>query len=278
MPESETGAPKIAERGAPGRFHLAALRIDGPALRAPLDLPSPALTLRQRRGPLSHATHVLAQASLCQATLSRDTLCPKRTPALICETCGPPISCFPRLPAFIARSRACISIPSGPWPRALVTHGHADHARAGHGAVLATAETLGIMAVRYGENFAETTPSGRAWTAHRHRRRHRDVPSGRPRARLRPDRVRGRGLRIVVSGDYKRADDPTCAAFRGGALRRVHHRGHLRPAGVPPPGAARRGGQAARLRAPVSRARASCRSLCARQGAAHDAAHPRCRP
>ena len=31
-----------------------------------------------------------------------------------------------------------------------ITHGHADHARGGHGAVLATPETLAIMEVRYG--------------------------------------------------------------------------------------------------------------------------------
>src|SRR5690606_13388714 len=43
--------------------------------------------------------------------------------------------------------------PLRPVPRALITHGHSDHARAGHGAVLATAETLAIMAARYGENF-----------------------------------------------------------------------------------------------------------------------------
>ena len=40
--------------------------------------------------------------------------------------------------------------PSQPKPRALVTHGHADHARGGHSAVLATPETLAIMECRYG--------------------------------------------------------------------------------------------------------------------------------
>src|SRR4051794_33620253 len=40
--------------------------------------------------------------------------------------------------------------PSRPVPRALVTHGHADHARGGHGKVWATPETLAIMEVRYG--------------------------------------------------------------------------------------------------------------------------------
>jgi putative mRNA 3-end processing factor len=40
--------------------------------------------------------------------------------------------------------------PSQPKPRALVTHGHADHARGGHGQVWATPETLAIMECRYG--------------------------------------------------------------------------------------------------------------------------------
>ena len=43
--------------------------------------------------------------------------------------------------------------PSQPKPRAMITHGHGDHARGGHDAVLATPETLAIMALRYGEDF-----------------------------------------------------------------------------------------------------------------------------
>ena len=41
--------------------------------------------------------------------------------------------------------------PIRPVPRAVITHGHSDHARSGHGAVLATPETLAIMGVRMGE-------------------------------------------------------------------------------------------------------------------------------
>ena len=44
--------------------------------------------------------------------------------------------------------------PVRPVDRAVITHGHSDHARAGHGAVVATAQTLAIMAARYGEDFA----------------------------------------------------------------------------------------------------------------------------
>src|ERR671925_1337642 len=47
--------------------------------------------------------------------------------------------------------------PVRPVERALITHGHSDHARAGHGAVLATQETLDLMRLRYGENFAALT-------------------------------------------------------------------------------------------------------------------------
>src|ERR1700693_6472464 len=47
--------------------------------------------------------------------------------------------------------------PVRPVERAVITHGHSDHARAGHGAVLATRETLDIMRLRYGDNFAGTT-------------------------------------------------------------------------------------------------------------------------
>ncbi|MES2698573.1 MAG: DNA ligase-associated DEXH box helicase, partial [Pseudomonadota bacterium] len=39
--------------------------------------------------------------------------------------------------------------PSQAVPRALVTHGHADHARGGHGETIATPETLAIMDLRY---------------------------------------------------------------------------------------------------------------------------------
>jgi putative mRNA 3-end processing factor len=43
--------------------------------------------------------------------------------------------------------------PVRPVARAIVTHGHGDHARSGHETVVATPETLAIMAARYGEDF-----------------------------------------------------------------------------------------------------------------------------
>src|ERR1700675_4624972 len=47
--------------------------------------------------------------------------------------------------------------PTHPVDKAVITHGHSDHARSGHGAVLATQETLDIMRLRYGDNFATST-------------------------------------------------------------------------------------------------------------------------
>jgi len=50
---------------------------------------------------------------------------------------------------YVAPADAWID-PSRPKAKALVTHGHGDHARGGHEAVWATAETLAIMDCRYG--------------------------------------------------------------------------------------------------------------------------------
>ena len=50
--------------------------------------------------------------------------------------------------------------------RAVITHGHADHARAGHGAVLATVETLDIMGERYGAGFGQAVMCQRTFFAH----------------------------------------------------------------------------------------------------------------
>src|SRR6187200_3707471 len=47
--------------------------------------------------------------------------------------------------------------PTRPVDKAVITHGHSDHARPGHGAVLATRETLDMMRLRYGDNFARST-------------------------------------------------------------------------------------------------------------------------
>lgn len=103
--------------------------------------------------------------------------------------------------------------PLRPVERALVTHGHSDHARPGHRAVMATRETLEIMALRYGETFA----AARRAAALGDVIRVGDVdvsfhPAGHVRGSAQI-RFEWRGFVAVVSGDYKRASDPTCAPF-----------------------------------------------------------------
>ncbi len=97
--------------------------------------------------------------------------------------------------------------------RAIITHGHSDHARSGHGAVLATEETLQIMAVRYGEDFTRSRQAAAYGEV---------VDCGDVRVTLFPaGHILGSaqvlleyaGGRAVISGDYKRRADPTCANF-----------------------------------------------------------------
>jgi len=103
--------------------------------------------------------------------------------------------------------------PVRPVSRAVITHGHSDHARAGHGAVAATAETLAIMAARYGEDFAGATETLRyGQTIARDGVEITLVPAGHILGSAQAV-VRHRGMTIVVSGDYKRRRDPTCPAF-----------------------------------------------------------------
>ena len=103
--------------------------------------------------------------------------------------------------------------PHRPVARAVVTHGHADHARPGNQAVLATAETLAIMRTRYGAQaggslqplaYGETVDLGGV--------RLSLVPAGHVLGSAQAV-LEWRGQRVVVSGDYKRRPDPTCAGF-----------------------------------------------------------------
>ncbi|SES99046.1 ligase-associated DNA damage response exonuclease [Paracoccus homiensis] len=103
--------------------------------------------------------------------------------------------------------------PIRPVPRALITHGHGDHARAGHGAVLATRETLDIMAIRYGEDFTafRQVADGCIRIGDTQVSFH---PAGHilgsAQILVQPDH----GPRIVVSGDYCRRANPVCAPFQ----------------------------------------------------------------
>ncbi|HEY1606979.1 MAG TPA: ligase-associated DNA damage response exonuclease [Allosphingosinicella sp.] len=101
--------------------------------------------------------------------------------------------------------------PSTPKARALVTHGHGDHARGGHGEVWATPETLAIMECRYGPQagahpvtYGEVAKLGAVEMSF--------VPAGHVLGSAQIV-LEHAGERVVVSGDYKRRSDPTCPPF-----------------------------------------------------------------
>jgi putative mRNA 3-end processing factor len=110
-------------------------------------------------------------------------------------------------------------VPSDTWidparevPHALVTHGHADHARGGHGVTVATPETLAIMDLRYFTREGATpVPYGESI----------DLKGGVRATFIPAGHVLGSaqillehaGERVVVTGDYKRRPDPTCPPF-----------------------------------------------------------------
>lgn len=103
--------------------------------------------------------------------------------------------------------------PDIPRPRAIITHGHADHARSGHGAVLATPDTIAIMKVRYGDDCAgrfEALDFGAVL----------DVDGA--KVSLHPAghilgsaqvRIEAEGQRALVTGDYKRLPDRTAQPY-----------------------------------------------------------------
>jgi putative mRNA 3-end processing factor len=104
--------------------------------------------------------------------------------------------------------------PLLPVPRAVITHAHADHARPGHGAVLATHATLEVMKTRMGAGLDNTTlqaiapgetitlKDAKLWIQ----------PAGHVLGSAQIA-IEAHASRAVVSGDYKRAADPTCAPF-----------------------------------------------------------------
>ncbi|MFZ0113289.1 MAG: ligase-associated DNA damage response exonuclease [Xanthobacteraceae bacterium] len=97
--------------------------------------------------------------------------------------------------------------------KAVITHGHSDHARPGHGAVLATRETLDLMRLRYGDDFAGTTQAVRyGETLHLDGTTVTLHPAGHVLGSAQVA-VAVDGLTIVASGDYKDVADPTCAPF-----------------------------------------------------------------
>jgi putative mRNA 3-end processing factor len=101
--------------------------------------------------------------------------------------------------------------PWRPVPRAVLTHGHADHARSGSAHYLAAAPGLGLLHSRLGGTapiqpleYGERLALGEA-TISLH-------PAGHILGSSQV-RVEHAGETWVITGDYKRDPDPTCAPF-----------------------------------------------------------------
>lgn len=103
--------------------------------------------------------------------------------------------------------------PVRPVDRAIITHGHADHARAGHKTVLATRQTIEIMKRRYGENCADSFQAldyGEALKID-------DVtitlyPAGHILGSAQV-LIEYKGQRVVATGDYKTKAESTAQSF-----------------------------------------------------------------
>ncbi|MEP3275103.1 MAG: ligase-associated DNA damage response exonuclease [Stappiaceae bacterium] len=103
--------------------------------------------------------------------------------------------------------------PVVPVDKAIITHGHADHARPGHRWIAATRQTLDIMAIRYGTGFASEIEALDYDVS---------MQLGDIEVSLHPAghvlgsaqvRISDGRLVVVASGDYKRQEDPTCTPF-----------------------------------------------------------------
>ena len=103
--------------------------------------------------------------------------------------------------------------PYKPVENAIITHGHADHAKPGHKNVLATKETIEIMKIRYGENCAENfqaLPINKSLKIN-------NVsitffPAGHILGSVQV-LTEYKGEKINFTGDYKTTSDETCKDF-----------------------------------------------------------------
>lgn len=101
--------------------------------------------------------------------------------------------------------------PWAPVPRALITHAHGDHARAGMGAYLCAAPCAPLLRRRLGADATiEALPYGERRTIGGVQVSFHPAGHVLGSAQI---RIEGPGGVWVVAGDYKRAPDPTCPPF-----------------------------------------------------------------
>jgi putative mRNA 3-end processing factor len=101
--------------------------------------------------------------------------------------------------------------PVRPVPRALLTHAHADHARAGSGAYWAIGSSEGILRRRLGAGIQlHPVAYGQEWRLGDARISFHSAGHVLGSAQI---RLEAGGESWLVSGDYKRQADPSCEPF-----------------------------------------------------------------
>ena len=101
--------------------------------------------------------------------------------------------------------------PWRPVPRALITHAHADHARPGCGEYWAVATSEGVLRQRLGQEITLHPVSyGETVWLNQCRVSFHSAGHVLGSAQI---RLEAEGEIWVVSGDYKRDDDPSCTPF-----------------------------------------------------------------
>jgi putative mRNA 3-end processing factor len=101
--------------------------------------------------------------------------------------------------------------PWNPVERAVITHAHGDHARPGSTAYMCSGECAPLLARRFGPSTViEPQPYGTAITLGATRVSFHPAGHIRGSAQI---RIEGAEGVWVVTGDFKRAADPTCAPF-----------------------------------------------------------------
>ncbi len=104
--------------------------------------------------------------------------------------------------------------PILPKKTAIITHGHADHARFGHDHVIATRQTIDIMKIRYGDKCAKKFTPLRY--GQRYSIKNFDFtlyPAGHILGSAQV-LIQKDNHRLVITGDYKVGKDETCKNFK----------------------------------------------------------------
>lgn len=111
--------------------------------------------------------------------------------------------------------------PIAPVDRAVITHGHADHALPGHHRVLATQETLAIMELRHGESAPRVKQAAAYGEMIDHFGVRLTLWSAGHVLGSAQILLEHENTRTLITGDFKRRPDPTCPPYQSVQVDRL---------------------------------------------------------